>query len=73
MDTLSFALLISTKVFPFAAGCHVAVISMRMYTGHMGAVLADLPGNGGGCLADFLGDFGQGSSCIDACFNGSSV
>lgn len=73
MDTLSFALLISAKMFPFAAGSHVAVVPMGMYTGHMGTVLADLTGDSGGCLADFLGNLGQGLPCIDASFNGSSV
>ena len=72
MDTLSFALLISAKMLPLTSGSHMAVISVRMYTGHMGTVFADLAGHGGGCLTDLLSDLGQGFSCIDASFNGSS-
>lgn len=72
VDTLFFALLISTKVFPFTAGSHMAVISMGMYAGYMGTVLADLAGNSDDCFSDFLSDLGQGLSRIDASFNGSS-
>ena len=73
VDTFYFTPFICAKMFPFAAGSQTAVVSMRMDTGDIGMILANLAGDGDDCLADFLGDLGQGLLSIDACFDGSSV
>ena len=51
----------------------MALVSVRVDTTNLGAVLADLPGYSDCSFTDFCCDLGQGLSCVDAGFNGSSI
>ena len=73
VDTISFAVLFAAQMLSLAVESKMAVISVRVDTTNLGAVLADLPGYSDCSFTDFCCDLGQGLSCVDAGFNGSSI
>ena len=73
VDTISFAVLFAAQMLSLAIESKMAVVSVRVDTTNLGAVLADLPGYSDCSFTDFCCNLGQGLSCVDAGFNGSSI
>ena len=73
VDTISFEVLLAAQMLSLAVESKMAVISVRVDTTNLGAVLADLPGYSDCSFTNFCCDLGQGLSCVDASFNGSSI
>lgn len=61
----------AAQMLALATGSKMAVVSVRVDTTNLGAVLADLPGYNDCSFTDFFYNLGQGLSCVDASFNGS--